>query len=222
MRVMVTAFEPFGGEKINPTMLLLEKLAAPDGIELEKVVLPVVFGEAEARAIDFLNAHPADAVVMLGQAGGRAAITVERVAINFDDASLPDNAGNQPREQSIRENAPAAYFSTLPVRRMVDRIQESGVRGAVSLGAKLFGHFDPRSASAEEALRHCKIPVLFLHGEDDRFVPCEMSRINCAACASEKTLVTFPGAGHALSFLIDEAKYTSATHDFLEKTNPIR
>ena len=128
MRVMVTAFEPFGGEKINPTMLLLEKLAAPDGIELEKVVLPVVFGEAEARAIDFLNAHPADAVVMLGQAGGR-------VAINFDDASLPDNAGNQPREQSIRENAPAAYFSTLPVRRMVDRIQESGVRGAVSLSA---------------------------------------------------------------------------------------
>ena len=101
----------------------------------KKVVLPVVFGEAEARAIDFLNAHPADAVVMLGQAGGRAAITVERVAINFDDASLPDNAGNQPREQSIRENAPAAYFSTLPVRRMVDRIQESGVRGAVSLSA---------------------------------------------------------------------------------------
>ena len=95
----------------------------------------MVFGEAEARAIDFLNAHPADAVVMLGQAGGRAAITVERVAINFDDASLPDNAGNQPREQSIRENAPAAYFSTLPVRRMVDRIQESGVRGAVSLSA---------------------------------------------------------------------------------------
>lgn len=135
MRVMVTAFEPFGGEKINPTMLLLEKLTAPNGIELEKVVLPVVFGEAEARAIDFLNTHPADAVVMLGQAGGRAAITVERVAINFDDASLPDNAGNQPREQSIRENAPAAYFSTLPVRRMVDRIQESGVRGAVSLSA---------------------------------------------------------------------------------------
>ena len=92
----------------------------------------------------------------------------------------------------------------------------------VSLGAKLFGRFDPRSASAEEALRHCKIPVLFLHGEDDRFVPCEMSRINCAACASEKTLVTFPCAGHALSFLINEAKYTSATHDFLEKTNPIR
>ena len=135
MHVMVTAFEPFGGEKINPTMLLLEKLTAPNEIELEKVVLPVVFGEAEARAIDFLNAHPADAVVMLGQAGGRAAITVERVEINFDDASLPDNAGNQPREQSIRENAPAAYFSTLPVRRMVDRIQESGVRGAVSLSA---------------------------------------------------------------------------------------
>lgn len=120
--------------------------------------------------------------------------------------------------------ADCGYSSPEAIIRKVSRDRKCPDRllfPLVSLGAKLFGHFDPRSASAEEALRHCKIPVLFLHGEDDRFVPCEMSRINCAACASEKTLVTFPGAGHALSFLINEAKYTSATHDFLEKTNPI-
>ena len=90
------------------------------------------------------------------------------------------------------------------------------------LGARLFGEFDLRAASAEEALKKCKIPVLLLHGEDDHFVPCEMSRVNYAACASEKTLATFPGAGHALSYLIDRDKYTRAAHDFLGRTTPVK
>ena len=138
MRVLITAFEPFGGEKINPTMLLLNALTAPAGMELDKLVLPVEFGNAEARAMERLAAHPADCVISLGQAGGRSAITVERIAINLDDASIPDNAGLQPRDQFIRADGLAAYFSTLPVRKMVDRICQSGARGALSLSAGAF------------------------------------------------------------------------------------
>lgn len=138
MRVLITAFEPFGGERINPTMLLLHKLAAPEGIELDRLVLPVEFGRAEARALEHLSAHPADCVVSLGQAGGRSAITIERIAINLDDASIPDNAGFQPHDQPIRSDGPAAYFSTLPVRKMLDCLVRSGARGALSLSAGAF------------------------------------------------------------------------------------
>ena len=109
MRVLITAFEPFGGEKINPTMLLLDALTAPAGMELDKLVLPVEFGNAEARAMERLAAHPADCVISLGQAGGRSAITVERIAINLDDASIPDNAGLQPRDQFIRADGLARF-----------------------------------------------------------------------------------------------------------------
>lgn len=83
------------------------------------------------------------------------------------------------------------------------------------LGATIFGGFDPDSCSPEEALRECRVPVLFIHGEDDRFVPCDMTRINYAACASPKTLHTFPGAGHGLSYLVDEKRYRAAVAQFL-------
>lgn len=138
MRVLITAFEPFGGEKINPTMQILESLMAPKGMIADKMALPVVFGLAEEKAIARIRSHPANAVVMLGQAGGRSAITVERIAVNLDDASIPDNAGNQPFEKPIREGGSDAYFSTLPVRDMVNRIQAAGVRGAISLSAGTF------------------------------------------------------------------------------------
>ena len=138
MRVLITAFEPFGGEKINPAMQILESLMAPKGMIADKMALPVVFGLAEEKAIARIRSHPANAVVMLGQAGGRSAITVERIAVNLDDASIPDNAGNQPFEKPIREGGSDAYFSTLPVRDMVNRIQAAGVRGAISLSAGTF------------------------------------------------------------------------------------
>ena len=85
------------------------------------------------------------------------------------------------------------------------------------LGGRLYGGFDIDSAGAEEALRRCRVPVLFVHGEDDRFVPCDMSRRNWAACASEKTLLTVPGAGHGLSYLVDEPGYEAALEEFFER-----
>ena len=77
----------------------------------------------------------------------------------------------------------------------------------VKLGARIYGHFDLEETSAEEALKNCKVPVIFFHGEDDHFVPCEMSRINYDACPSRKKLVTVPGAGHGLSYPVDAPRY---------------
>lgn len=85
------------------------------------------------------------------------------------------------------------------------------------LGAGIFGHFDPDETSAEKALKGCKVPVLFIHGEDDRFVPCEMSRKNYKACAADKTLLTVPGAGHGISYLVDYDRYAQAVQNFLHQ-----
>ena len=84
----------------------------------------------------------------------------------------------------------------------------------VKLGARLYGHFDLEETSPEEALRQCKVPVIFFHGENDDYVPCEMSRINYDACTSRKKLVTIPGAGHGLSYPIASEQYLQELEDF--------
>ena len=84
----------------------------------------------------------------------------------------------------------------------------------VKLGARLYGHFDLEETSAVEALKTCKVPVIFFHGEADDFVPCDMSRENYAACAGPKKLVTVPGAGHGLSIMLDPEGYRAAMKDF--------
>jgi len=88
----------------------------------------------------------------------------------------------------------------------------------VRMSARLFGHFNLEESSAKESLKKCNIPVLFVHGEDDRFVPYKMCLENYAACASEKQMLTVPGAGHGLSFLIDEPGYEKAASEFLMRT----
>lgn len=85
------------------------------------------------------------------------------------------------------------------------------------LGAKLFGHFDLDEADAPTSLSETNLPVLFIHGEDDRFVPCEMSRRNYEACAAEKVLFTVPDAGHGLSYIIDHEGYLKTRKEFLER-----
>ena len=87
----------------------------------------------------------------------------------------------------------------------------------IRLGARLFGHFDLREASALEAVQHTHIPILLIHGEDDRFVPCDMSREIFGACAGEKNRVTFPGAGHGLSYIVDTETYSDAVSCFVSQ-----
>ena len=129
MKILVTAFDAFGGESINPTERALQQL--PDRIgdaELIKLVIPTKFGKSLRRAIEAAEGSSVDAIVCLGQAGGRAHITPERVAINVMDADIPDNAGYQPVDVPVVEGGPAAYFSTLPVKEMVAAMEDSPAR----------------------------------------------------------------------------------------------
>lgn len=84
----------------------------------------------------------------------------------------------------------------------------------IRLGARVFGHFDLEETTPEEAVKHCTVPVIFFHGEEDDYVPCEMSRINYEACASRKKLVLVPGAGHGLSYPVDREGYLQSLRDF--------
>jgi pyroglutamyl-peptidase len=139
-RVLLTGFEPFAGDRLNPSALIVEALAGTEiaGARVEGRILPCVFGRAIAEAIRAVDDVTPEVVIALGQAGGRTAITVERVAINVDDARIPDNAGAQPIDRPILADGPAAYFSTLPIKAMVAALQERGIAAAVSQTAGTF------------------------------------------------------------------------------------
>lgn len=136
MKLLLTAFEPFGGERVNPTMEILKRL--PPHADVLRAVLPVTFAGAEAVLTALVDGERPDIVLSLGQAGGRDRLTLERVALNLDDASIPDNAGAMPQDVPIRPGGENALFSTLPIKRLVRRMREAGVPAAVSNTAGTF------------------------------------------------------------------------------------
>lgn len=139
MNMLVTAFDAFGGEAINPALQALEELPESIvGLQLIKLEVPTVFGESLEVVRRALEKHRPDAVLCLGQAGGRSAITVERVAINVMDARMPDNKGYAPEDVPVIPGGPAAYFATLPIKHMVAGMQAAGVSAAVSDTAGTF------------------------------------------------------------------------------------
>ncbi len=133
MKILVTAFEPFGGDAVNPTMEALARLAPREG--LSRLVLPVSFSGAGREIARAMEALRPDAVLSLGLAAGRDRITPERVAINLDDARIPDNDGFTPVDAPIVPDGPDAYFSTLPVREIARRIGALGIPAGLSLSA---------------------------------------------------------------------------------------
>lgn len=138
-KLLITGFDPFGGESINPAWEAVRLL--PDVIrdfELVKLEIPTVFGAAAQVVIDKAEEIHPDAIISVGQAGGRAAVTPEMVGINLRYASIPDNMGALPCDIPITEGGPAAYFSTLPVRAMAKAICDAGLPGAVSYSAGSF------------------------------------------------------------------------------------
>jgi pyroglutamyl-peptidase len=134
--VLVTGFEPFGGERTNPSWDVVERLPARLGaLRVEKCRVPCEFGRAIEVVLEAIERHHPSMVLCLGQAGGRARMGVERVAINVDDARAPDNAGVQPIDVPVAPGGPPAYFATLPVKAMVSAMRAAGVPAELSNSA---------------------------------------------------------------------------------------
>ena len=128
MIILVTGFDPFGGESVNPAYEAVKLL--PDvigGAEIFKLEIPTVFSLSGPAVEEGIRKYQPDVVICVGQAGGRASISVEKVAINFVDARIPDNNGEQPLDEPLQADGPAAYFATLPVKAMVQHVKEAGL-----------------------------------------------------------------------------------------------
>jgi len=138
--VLVTGFEPFGGESVNPSWLAAQALDGRivDGHTVVGARLPTVFDAAIVSLRDLLLRHRPALAICTGQAGGRGAISLERIAININDARIPDNAGAQPVDTPVAAGAPAAYFTTLPIKAMLAAMMEAGVPAEVSQTAGTF------------------------------------------------------------------------------------
>lgn len=138
--VLVTGFAPFAGETINPSQLIAQELDGTTiaGHRIVGAILPTEFATSLASLQNLLEQHQPAAVLALGQAGGRAEISLERVAVNLIDARIPDNAGAQPVDVAVVENAPNAYFSTLPLKAMLAALHAEGIPAALSHSAGTF------------------------------------------------------------------------------------
>ncbi len=139
MKLLITGFEPFGGSSINAAWSAVDSLPERIGAwELHKLQLPTVFGTAAQRVLAAAEELRPDAVLCVGQAGGRGGVTPEMAALNLRFARIPDNAGQSPMDEPVIPGGPAAYFATLPARVMTNAIQAAGLPAAVSYSAGVF------------------------------------------------------------------------------------
>lgn len=136
MKILLTGFDPFGGEKINPAWEAVKQVKDEiSGAEIVKLMIPTVFGKGPEKIFEKIEEVNPDIVISIGQAGGRAQISVEYVGVNVRVARIPDNEGNEPMYEKISPEGPDAYISNLPVREMVDYLKENGVPAYVSMTA---------------------------------------------------------------------------------------
>ncbi|MBO0481912.1 pyroglutamyl-peptidase I [Candidatus Enterococcus courvalinii] len=139
MKVLVTGFDPFGGDKVNPAYEAVKKMPAEiAGAEIIKLEVPTVFGKSSQVVREAIKEHQPEIVICVGQAGGRSAVSFERVAINLAEARIPDNEGNQPFDTALEENGPAAYFTTLPIKAMTKNVHDHGLPAYISYTAGTF------------------------------------------------------------------------------------
>ena len=139
-KILLTGFEPFGGDVFNPSWEIARVLdgAVVEGAQVVACQLPCVFGRAPEVLRLALAQGPFDVVLALGMAGTRTGLSFERVAINIDDAPIPDNAGQQPVDTAVLPGGPAAYFSTLPIKDMAEAVRAAGFPAEVSQTAGTF------------------------------------------------------------------------------------
>ena len=139
MKVLITGFDPFGGEKINPAWEAVKGIKdIIEGAKIIKLEIPTVFNKSIEKVKEAMELEKPDIVLCIGQAGGRYDITIERVAINVDDARIEDNEGNQPIDIPVFEDGENAYFSNLPIKAMVEEIKGQGIPASISNSAGTF------------------------------------------------------------------------------------
>jgi pyroglutamyl-peptidase len=143
MKALFTGFEPFGGDKLNPSEILVKRFTKVDvaelsDLEIHTAILPVSFKRAEVILRNLLEEHKPDIYIGLGLWSGITYITVERVAVNVKDARIPDNDGEQPVDEPIDPEGPPAYFTTLPKKAIVKRLRENGIPAMISNTAGTF------------------------------------------------------------------------------------
>ena len=139
MKILVTGFDPFGGEPINPAIESVKRL--PDniaGAEIIKLEIPTVRKKSLEKIEKAINEHNPDIILSIGQAGGRFDISIERVGINLDDFRIPDNEGNQTIDEPIFPDGENSYFVKLPVKAMVQNVQKNNIPASVSYTAGTF------------------------------------------------------------------------------------
>ncbi len=133
--ILLTGFEPFGNATSNPSGEIVKQIS---GDNIVTAILPVAYTQSAEQLLSLIEQHKPDVVICLGQAEGRTHITPEKVAINLDDARLADNKGVLRNDVKILEDGPDAYFTTLPIKEMVEAIKAQGIPAAVSLSAGAF------------------------------------------------------------------------------------
>lgn len=134
MKILMTGFDAFGGEAINPSWLSVSRACQESGDDLTLIgaCLPTEFSASLTILQQLIESHRPDLVIAVGQAGGRSSISLERIAINIDDARIPDNAGWQPIDEPIHPAGEAAYFSSLPIKAIVQALRAEGIPAEVS------------------------------------------------------------------------------------------
>lgn len=139
MKVLVTGFDPFGGESVNPALESIKKLPKEiAGAQIVTLEIPTVIGKSVDKIRAKVEEEKPDVVLSIGQAGGRPDLTVERIGINVDDCRIPDNEGNQPVDEPVAADGPAAYFVTIPIKAMVQKMLKNGYPASVSNTAGTF------------------------------------------------------------------------------------
>ena len=138
-KLLITGFDPFGGASVNPSWMAVSRL--PDRVgeyELCKLEIPTVFGKAARVVLERAGEFGPDVILCVGQAGGRASVTPERIGVNIRDGRICDNEGNQPRGEFVADDGPAAYFATVPACSMADAMEQAGIPATVSKSAGAF------------------------------------------------------------------------------------
>lgn len=140
MSILITGFEPFGGESINPSWQVVQFFQNRKYADhtVHAYCLPTAFGSSLQMLDALMATHQPNLVLCIGQAAGRSAISIERIAINIDDARIADNLGAQPIDEPVIKEAPTAYFSTLPIKAIVQELQKAGIPAEISNSAGTF------------------------------------------------------------------------------------